>query len=974
MTSRRSPGRLVPAILSAFAIAWSAPATAQSASYRLQGRVVDAASREGLSGAQVSLRGTQYGTVTAADGAYTLEANVPRGNYTLVYSYVGRATEQHPVTLADQSTITIPEVALSEKAVSLEAVIVTGTASPTAKRALGNSVASVGSDELAQAPVTTVDQALQGKVAGAVITSNTGTPGGGVSVRLRGTSSIIGGAEPLYIVDGVILDNSGDQQINFGYRSNPSNRLADLDPNDIDHIEILKGAAAAALYGSRANNGVVQIFTKRGQSGEAHVSGTTRFTWGSLPKHIDFALTPLDTEGNPVQRYDPQDLIFRDALSNDTHVSVSGGTPATQYYVSGGYTSNQGIMKGSDYTKEDVRLNLDQSLGGKLKVSAGANYIRSHNDLVINGEQGVGGLLTAIVFTPTTVDLSARNPETGQLLNTAYVFPNPLDVLDRWDNGQDISRFVGSLQLHANPLNQLTLQYRLGYDTYSMETSQFIPRGATLAPLGSATNYDRGNYLVNNDLIGTYDVGAGSAQFTTSVGMNHTFSHRGTVFASASDVSPGTKLVRGANMSSSESQVETVTLGFFGQEQIGFNNRLFLTGALRWDASSTFGPDERWQLYPKVSGSYVISDEGFWQNSGLAGVLPQFRIRAALGYAGNQPPTDLAYTRFSRYGPLINVSRLGLVPLSEAGNADLKPERQREIEAGFDASILSDRVNLTFTYYDQHTTDLLLPRPYAPSTGYSSGIIDNVGSLSNKGVELQLNTDNVRGNNFRWSSSFILSHNKNVVDSLFGSPYTVGYNNRVQQGEELGAFYMSADSVINGVVQTDDLGPLRGGSRIVGSPWPDVTASINNEFGLGDHWSASFLLDGSFGQKVWNQTQRIMDIFGAGPNYDRYLRGEITNDELVRYYGTWSHYLEDASYVKLRDVRLGYHTSGDWVRNLGVSEVQLELVGHDLLTFSDYSGYDPEVNMFGLSTVERGVDFAVYPHARTVGVSLRVTY
>ncbi|NIU79946.1 MAG: TonB-dependent receptor plug domain-containing protein, partial [Gammaproteobacteria bacterium] len=306
----------------------AAPVSAQT-QYTIQGLVRDAATGDGISGVQVQLRGTDFGTITDAAGRYMLRADVASGSYEITYTFIGRSAETRSIELGGDATIQVPAVYLAESALELEELVVTGTTAPTARRAIGNAITSVSETQLEATPAVTVDQALQGKVSGALITSNTGNPGGGVSVRLRGTSSIIGGAEPLIIVDGVIMDNSSDQVLNFGYRSNPSNRLADLDPADIERIEIIKGAAAAALYGSRANNGVIQIFTKRGSAGEPQITVSTELRRSSLPDEIEFAMTPVDEDGNPVQRYDHQDLIFEPGYSNETHVSVSGGTEGT---------------------------------------------------------------------------------------------------------------------------------------------------------------------------------------------------------------------------------------------------------------------------------------------------------------------------------------------------------------------------------------------------------------------------------------------------------------------------------------------------------------------------------------------------------------------------------------------------------------------------------------------------------------------
>lgn len=968
-------------------------APAQQMTYTISGLARDAEGGAGLPGVRVAVRGTRYSALTNASGAYSIVAQLNPGRYAIDAQSIGRETGSHEVTVGPDRAVSVPDFVMRAVALSLEEVVVTGTAAPTARRALGNAVASVSEDQITASSATTIDQALQGMVAGAVITSNTGTPGGGVSVRLRGTSSIVGGAEPLYIVDGVIIDNNADQQINLGYRSNASNRLADLDPNDIERVEIVKGAAAAALYGSRANNGVVQIFTKRGRAGVNRVTLGTRLTRSDLERRIAFALTPVDLIGNPVQRYDPQDLIFREPWSTDSYVSISGGSTETQYYISGNLVDQNGIMRGSDHQKLNVRMNLDQRVSSWLNLSAGANYVRSHTNLVINGEQGAGGLLTAIVFTPTTVDLAARDSVTGQLINQlAGPFPNPLTVLENWKTPQDINRFVGSVGLNATPFAGLGLSYRLGYDQYGMETALTIPRGDVSTPLGSATDLNRRNLLVNNDVVGNYDYQAGgSLHFTTSLGLNHTYQRVDQLNASATDLAPLTELVRGAVQTASQARWELVTLGFFGQQQAAWRDRLYLTGALRWDASSTFGQDQRWQLYPKLSASWVVSEEPFVKD-GLSWIS-ELRLRGALGYAGNQPPLSSAYDRATRYTTITNINRLGLAPTGSPGNPNLKPERQREWEAGIDLAVLDNRIGTRFTYYDQYVTDLLLTRTFTPSAGYSS-VLDNVGELSNRGAEFELNTINVNTSAFGWTSRVIYSRNRNKIEKLVVNPFQAGYTNLVIEGQPVGVHFMPAyKRDADGQIMTDSIGPLledRLGTsancpqpntclanstrRITGDPWPNWTGSLFNEVRIGKHLTASALLDGSFGAKLWNQTQRIQDIFGAGPLYDQLLRGEVTAAQRTRLQSIWERYLEDASYVKMRDVTVRYSTETGWLRRIGAQRLELELVGHNLITWTDYTGYDPEVNMFGLNTVERGTDFAVYPNARTIGFGIRLSY
>jgi outer membrane receptor protein involved in Fe transport len=426
----------------------------------------------------------------------------------------------------------------------------------------------------------------------------------------------------------------------------------------------------------------------------------------------------------------------------------------------------------------------------------------------------------------------------------------------------------------------------------------------------------------------------------------------------------------------SENRFETATLGIFGQQQVAINDRIFLTGALRWDASSTFGEDERWQLYPKLSGSWVVSDESFFRDGGLGTFFQNFRVRAALGFAGNQPPVASAYARFPRYTNTTNINRTGLVHLANPGNPNLKPERQRELEGGFDASFLDDRLGIAFTYYDQYVTDLLLTRPFAPSTGYGA-VLDNVGELSNRGVELQLNGRILDQSDLGWSATVNFSANRNKVEKLVGDPFTEGYFNRVQQGHALGVwrlFDFKRDESGQIVVDAGGL-PVRNDTvTIMGDPNPDFQLSLRNEFRLGRSLTANLLFDGVFGHDVWNQTLRIMDLVLAGPNYDRVLRGEITDAHRSRLISITGSYLEDASFVKLRELSLTYQLPESLVQRFSLAAVAVEIGGRNLYTFTDYKGYDPETNMFGTSTVARGTDFATYPNPRVWSFGLRASY
>lgn len=976
---------------SVFLFCWLIPAFMPAdllAQGTIRGRITDAATGQPLAAAQISagsVAGTRFGSATDANGVYVI-AGLPAGAQTISARRIGYVPQQRTVTV-DASTSTTADFALSAATTTLEDVVVTGTATPTTVRALGTSVASIGASEIAAARSTTVDQAMQGKIAGAQITQNSGNPGGGgISVRLRGTSSIISGSEPLYIVDGVIVDNSSDQLIDLGARSNVQNRLADLDPNDIERVEIIRGAAAAALYGSRANNGVVQIFTKRGRAGGSTITLQTRYTTARLAKRLALNLSPTDAAGLPVTRYDYQNDIFTAGNQKETYLSFEGGSASTTYYFGASYNDEDGIIRGSSALRRSARLNVGQQLLPKLKLNLGGNFVQSKANFEPNGEQTTG-VITALLFTPTTfsfypVDGVYPKPPLGG------AFANPLEVIDRWKAPQDVNRFIGSANALFSPASNLAIRYTVGYDGYQFEADQFIPRGSLASePLGYTTAVLRDSRIVNNDGVLTLTTRAGSTvEFGTSAGFNFTNQRISTTTATARDLIPTGELVTGgATPAAGQSRFVLKTLGFYGQQTVTWRERLYLTGALRRDASSTFGPSERWQLYPKVSLSYVVSDEDYFKNSPLGGLFNSFRLRGALGYAGNQPSIANAYSRYDSYVKAVNSDRLGVVNSLILGNENLKPERQREYEFGADISLLSGRLGLELTGYNKLVTDALLFRPLPTSSGYLSRF-DNIGEISNKGVELLVRSTNVQRPGLRWATTATYSRNRNVVSKLIVAPFTLGYANRVEEGKPVGFFYAElpqknaagGDSIdAAGLVVRSPVATRVSGQ--VGDPNPDWLGSLINEIDIGRRVRMRVLLDGSFGNDVLNFTRRILDTFATGGDTGRELLPVGDPNRLApgflrsrRFF--FGLYVEDGTYVKLREISASVEL-GQMLANATRSKgLELTLSGRNLYTWTDYRGFDPEMNLFGQRTVERGNDFGTYPIPRTFTVGIRATY
>ncbi|HKG91579.1 MAG TPA: TonB-dependent receptor plug domain-containing protein [Gemmatimonadaceae bacterium] len=1019
----KSVSRRLSLVASALLLAVAPAAAWAQGTGTVRGRITFATGGQGVAAAQVTINNTTLGAVTRDDGEYVI-TGVPAGRQVVIARRIGLTPERREVIVVSGQTVTA-DITLREAAVQLNEVVVTGTAAPTARRALGTSVASVDSTLLRRADAVSVDQALQGKVAGAQITQNSGNPGGGgITVRLRGTSSFIAGSDPLYLVDGVIVDNSSaDLRGNLGVRGNVQNRLADINPADIERVEIIRGAAAAALYGSRANNGVVQIFTKRGRPGRTRLGLQTRYATSELRRRIGVNTYPFDASGLPVDRFDYQDQLFTTGNTGEANLSVEGGDERTTYYINGSWLKDDGILRSTSSDRRGARINLSQQLYPRLKVDLGANFVNTHNEFQVNGEGN--GVITAFLFTPTNFNFF---PVNGIYPLSPVSSANPLYAIDRFRNPQDVNRFVGSAHSRFQLLDNLAMDYTLGYDGYTLEQGEFIPRGAFAPPNsnanGLAANAVRGSRIINQDGVATLNTRTpGEIDLTTSVGFNYTTQQIRTTVARSNELLPiGELVTAGATFGAAQDLTELATLGFYGQQNVAWRDRLYLSGAIRWDASSTFGAEERWQMFPKLSASYVLSEEDWFRGLPGNNALSSLRLRAALGYAGNQPSVLNAYSRFSNYAPAGLDTRSGLVNSTILGNPGLKPERQREVEFGADLGLFHDRLSLEGTRYDKLVTDLLYFRPVAPTTGYSLQFA-SIGSMSNKGWELLARSVNVDRPKFNWTSTATYSRNRNRVESLSISDFqsASGYPNRVRAGEPIGIFYgaYAMRNCQTGAFLLDSIGRLRpsptvpalpldpaaqdtsqrrrlsGGTcndstnKILGDPNPDWLGSLLNEITFAKNLRFRVLLDGTFGNDVMNLTARIQDLGAA-------LNSPETQAEFLPYgdprrqgpgyyarrLSIFEQYVEDGSFVKLREVSVSYLLDMPWTRRVFSQGIDLTLSGRNLKVWTDYSGYDPELNLFGQNATtgttgtvaDRGFDFGGYPIPRTWSISARFVY
>jgi TonB-linked SusC/RagA family outer membrane protein len=988
--------QILPGLLFAALLLGSGNAIAQAGgfvTYHFKGTVMDAKNQEPIPGATVLIVNQNVGSATDRNGHYDFTAKLKPGKYQIAFSTVGYKTVVKDLTLGNNTNVTI-DVNISPDITRLNEVVVTGVSGFTKKSHLGNSISTVSSKDIQETAPLSVGAALQGNVAGALVMRNSGNPAGGITVRLRGASTVVGSSDPLYIIDGVIVNNNSNQLINLGGYT--QNRLVDIDPNEIDHIEVLKGAAAAAIYGSQASNGVVQIFTKRGQNGKPKITFSTSMNMNEIRKILPWNDAQLKwdphnpTQTIPAKRYNYQDYIFHKAYGTENYVSVSGGKGNTKYIFSASQLYNGGIVRNTDFERYNFRVRLDQVINRWMSVSVGTLISRNSSHEMPNGKNY--GPIVSLLFADNSKD---PRPVNGVYPNIGWM-ANPYEAIDRIEAPQTNNRTLGDIQLKFTPLKGLNINYIFGYDHAFNDARLFIPVGFNTKPYGVSQKATLATTLMNSDIHAAYTFHLSSA-ITSVTGAGYTYQYdESQYFAIRTDhLAPVAKVTDAGSLTGrSDYRTQRSIWGGYLQQTFGFKEKIFLTLAGRWDGASTFGKDQRNQFYPKASASYLISQENFFKNS-IGKWVNLFKIRASYGQAGNL--SALApYSIYTSYNLAPINGQTGLVAPVRSGNPDLKPERQTEFEAGFDMGLLQDRLGIEFTWYKQDITDLLLLRSLAPSTGYGSRY-ENVGSMTNKGWELALRGTAIQKKNFTWTITATFSHNKNEVTHVVGGKIDLGMwgTSIAQSGQPLGVFYgyfyatnPDGSLLLNskGFVQrakghyenkklpdgevipvaVQDYDPVTGQpkgvnlKKIIGDPNPKWIGSISNTFAY-KNLSLFVKVDMVQGFNVMDWNKRMFDLFPGGDATAKELRGEIPKGSSFPKFFIYQSFVEDGSFVKLRDVVLSYNLKfhNNWLKSLKFS-----LSGSNLVSWDHYWGYDPEVNTEGQSNGVRGQDMATVPIPR----------
>ncbi|CAM3350958.1 SusC/RagA family TonB-linked outer membrane protein [Zobellia roscoffensis] len=991
-----------------------------------------------LPGASILLKGTTTGGTSDFDGNFSIQVSDATDKI-LTISYIGYKTAEVALTGADQ----VVNVTLLEDANALDEVILVGSSITQSRKKLGNAITTVKSVELVKAAPVNITSSLQGKVPGAQITQNSGDPAGGFSIRLRGPSTIKGSSEPLYVVDGVITSNLTTNVTNLnvdsGDASPGQNRMVDINPNDIENVNILNGAAAAAIYGSRASNGVVVITTKKGgnyeDGPEFFVKST--FNVSTIRKKLDLNLRGEEFETVPnsalsgrlwpifgfdpndgnalttyrnlsankfeTTRYDYQDEIFQTGFGSDTYFSAKGGNEKMSYMASVGYLSNEGIIKNTQFDRFSARLNFKHQIADWISYDLGLYYANSQSDEKPDGNV-FWSPINSINITNNTFDITQRDAN-GNLMAVENTRVNPLTIIESFDITQNVNHFIPNLHLKINPIKNLTIDQIIGVDTYNQKGHIGIP----IYPYANVNPaYFDDGYLGDAEakiFNWNYDINA-NYNIDISDKLN-SVTTAGYSFQSSELSFEGTQ-GRGLD-ANNEPTIPLYTqpidtnldiYGFFLQETLSWDNKLFLTLAGRIDGATNFDVDERSNFYPKVSGSYVLSNEPFWNSDGF---FTSARLRASYGEAGNLT----AISPYERYGSYSSNDFLGSSTLQQnnrLGNEGLKPERTKEFEVGTDLSFFDNRASLLFTYYRQNIEDLIVGRVLAPSVGGSSRT-ENVGTMRNNGIELYARITPIKTDDLTWDLNFNYSSNKNKVLQTIGGDITIasltGAPPVVKEGEALGVFYgtyyakddngqllltgTSTDGSPVGVPQPErgDLAtntPMRDANgqptgdvlrKVIGDPNPDYILGVGTDLAY-KNFSFSMLWEAVQGFDVFDADKRTRQGVGLGQLAEQELSGELPRGYIAGVYPIEEFRMEDGSFVKLREVSLGYEFPE--LFNSTLENVKLSLIGRNLISFDNFFSYDPETNAGGQSNLLRSVNFGNVPIPMTISLSLSANF
>lgn len=969
----------------------------QTSGNTIQGVVTDA-NGEPIIGANIMIEGTTTGTITDFDGRFTLD--VPE-NATLQISYIGFVSQN--VKVNGRKDITVK---LVEDAKTLDEVVVVGYGTMK-KSDLTGSVSSITSDNFKLGTDLTPQQLMQGAFSGVNISQNSGKPGGSNTIRVRGGTSISASNDPLYVIDGVPISTSaGVNQSNIStattdfFDQEPINPLSNINPNDIESINILKDASATAIYGSRGANGVIMITTKKGKAGVRQLDYSFNLGISTVANKLDvltgdeyrqtvtdLGLT-LDDKG---MNTDWQDVIFRTAISQNHYVSFMSGSEKTSYRASAGYSNQNGIMEGSGMKSANARVNINhKALNDKLKLNLNISYGETDSDQApvsntVGSEMGSSMLYEAYVFNPTYPIYD----ENGDYYDVPPYRVNPASFAKELLDERGTSQFLGNLTADWNFYKPFTLQVNVGYNKNTISRNSYISKSNLLGNSnnGYVTVQKLSDYSKLLETILKYNQSFGKHHIDAMIGYSWQYFYgegqTTKAYGFLSDNFKWYSLAAAQTVESISSYAESNTLiSMYGRVNYNYADKYLLTATVRRDGSSRFGSGNKWGVFPSVAASWRISQEDFFQND----VMSDLKLRVSFGITGSQEIgnyNSLSTLGASTNGYLVGGEKVTIVLPQQYTNPDLKWEQTAQTDVGIDFGFFNGRIRGSIDYYYKKTTDLLLSVA-VPSPSLITTQIANVGTVTNQGIELDLAFDLMRRKNFSWEANLNLSHNKNEVVSLSNDKWTGDnmqvapcqgqglsgtYAQLIMPGQPIGTFYGKRFiGIVDGVEQFANDGE----SEVIGCAQPDLT------FGLGTNlqyknWTFSLNFRGSIGNDVYNCTANNLAYLSNLPGRN-VLREAITsgvNRDQAKVFS--SRFIEDGSFVRLDNISLGYNFS---LPKLYVSNARIFVSAQNLFTITGYSGADPEVNseISRTGVAPLGVDYLSYPRARTFSMGVNLSF
>ena len=949
-----------------------------------------------LPGANIIEKGTTNGVTADFDGNFSLD--IADENATLVISYIGFGTKE--VAVKGQSAINI---VLEESTSGLEEVVIVGYGRSVRKEDLTGAVSVVGAKDLEKSPLISVDQALQGRASGVQITQNSGAPGAGLKIRVRGSNSITGDNSPLIVVDGLI-----DVDINS------------VNPSDIQSISVLKDASASAIYGNRAANGVIIIATKKGVQGKAIIEFGSFLSFSepsntidllSAAEFIDFANTKnIGATGNPIPVFDTQqkindfiansvdyqDKVYRTAIAQNYQLSFRGGSEKVNYYVSGNYFDQEGIAINSNFKRYSLRSNINADLTDKLSLSTSLNLIRQEG---LNNDSGFGaGLaLGAVGFDKTTPIYDVDGNYNRQTLVVGgvqeSVLTNPVFLANESNGTSSTNRVQANVSLNYNILKNLDFNISGGIDYGNIAVAFFNPANNDAADITAGQNVNNRN----------------KTQYAFRLNYDNTFNEKHSVSATAifekrKDQSKGFNADgRGFFTASTDSDnigiADTQTIGssfsernlrsFIGRATYNYDSRYLVTASIRYDESSVFIKDQG-GVFSSFALGWNINNEAFFNSE----TISTLRFRGGWGETGNELIGTNDVLNLLRNNPWIpNGGATGstaILPGTRLANPDLTWETTTQVNVGLDFGVLNDRFNLSIEYYSKKTEDLLLTRQLPRFTGRVDQVI-NAGEVENKGFDISLSARIVQNENFLWNMSANVSSNKNKVLSLIGDEteifpaLTVGGSIPapaiVRVGEPIGSFY---GYVYEGVNPADGNAVYAEERAIIGDPNPDFTYGINNNISY-KGFDLNFSIQGVSGNDAFNRARALIIgrdgriPFGTSTELRNTWTPSNTSAPLPSLNATntqslSSEFVEDASFLRLKNISLGYTLAGAVLESIGAESLRLYVSAQNVFTITDYSGLDPEVSNGGENDRLAGVDIGALPTSKTYTLGLNLKF